>query len=145
MNSLLIDSSNPSFDAMNSENLKISIEKNHPVKSKVLSKKINNVDTDIAMSSFADAIFITISQNQKFNTWIRASKSDGILLDEPSYQIDTLLGNNQDVIFGIYARQLIENIGETSNKSLMLSISVTDKSKNTFKQILATIYDNKIW
>ncbi|EAL73714.1 proteasome assembly chaperone 3 [Dictyostelium discoideum AX4] len=145
MNSLLIDSSNPSYDAMNNDNLKNSIEKNHPVKSKVLSKKINNVDTDIAISSFADAIFITISQNQKFNTWIRASKSDGILLDEPSYQIDTLLGNNQDVLFSIYARQLIENIGETSNKSLMLSISITDKSKDTFKQILSTIFENKVW
>ncbi|KAK5576647.1 hypothetical protein RB653_007791 [Dictyostelium firmibasis] len=76
---------------------------------------------------------------------IRASKSDGILLDEPSYQIDTLLGNNQDVLFSIYARQLIENIGETSNKSLMLSISVTDKSKDTFKQILSIIFENKIW
>ncbi|KAM9991742.1 hypothetical protein ACTFIZ_005131 [Dictyostelium cf. discoideum] len=145
MNSLLIDSSNPSYDAINNDNLKNSIEKNHPVKSKVLSKKINNVDTDIAISSFADAIFITISQNQKFNTWIRASKSDGILLDEPSYQIDTLLGNNQDVLFSIYARQLIENIGETSNKALMLSISITDKSKDTFKQILSTIFENKIW
>ncbi|KAM9955234.1 hypothetical protein ACTFIW_000734 [Dictyostelium discoideum] len=145
MSSLLIDSSNPSYDAMNNDNLKNSIEKNHPVKSKVLSKKINNVDTDIAISSFADAIFITISQNQKFNTWIRASKSDGILLDEPSYQIDTLLGNNQDVLFSIYARQLIENIGETSNKSLMLSISITDKSKDTFKQILSTIFENKVW
>ncbi|KAM9986411.1 hypothetical protein ACTFIY_010841 [Dictyostelium cf. discoideum] len=145
MNSLLIDSSNPSYDAINNDNLKNSIEKNHPIKSKVLSKKIKNVDTDIAISSFADAIFITISQNQKFNTWIRASKSDGILLDEPSYQIDTLLGNNQDVLFSIYARQLIENIGETSNKSLMLSISITDKTKDTFKQILSTIFENKIW
>ncbi|KAN0025686.1 hypothetical protein ACTFIU_010280 [Dictyostelium citrinum] len=145
MNSLLIDSSNPSFDAMNSDNLKISIEKNHPVKSKVLSKKINNIDTDIAISSFADAIFITISQNQKFNIWIRASKSDGILLNEPSYQIDTLLGSSQDVLFGIYARHLIESIGQTSNKTLMLSISITDKSKNTFKQIISTILDNKLW
>ncbi|KAK5576624.1 hypothetical protein RB653_007768 [Dictyostelium firmibasis] len=145
MNSLLIDSSNPSFDALRDDNLKNSIEKSHPIKSKVISKKINNVDTDIAMSCFADTIFLTISQNQKFNTWIRASKSDGILLDEPSYQIDTLLGNNQDVLFSIYARQLIENIGETSNKSLMLSISVTDKSKDTFKQILSIIFENKIW
>ncbi|EGC29855.1 hypothetical protein DICPUDRAFT_158520 [Dictyostelium purpureum] len=141
MSSLLIESTHTSVQ----DDLKSNIEKNHPVKSKTVSKKINNIDTDIAISVFADTVFITISQNQKFNTWIKAYKSEGVLLDEPSYQVDVLLGSNQDTLLGIYARQLIENIGLSSRRQLLLSISITDKSKDSFKQILQTIFDNKIW
>ncbi|KYR01656.1 proteasome assembly chaperone 3 [Tieghemostelium lacteum] len=121
------------------------IEKNFPVKTKNISKLINNIQTDIVISSFSNQIFITISQNQKFNTWIQGYKQESTFSDEPCYTVETLLGNNQDQLLMIYARQLIENIGQSSNKTLLLSISIQDKSKDTFKIIMQTLFENKVW
>ncbi|KAF2068509.1 hypothetical protein CYY_010163 [Polysphondylium violaceum] len=117
----------------------------HPIKNVLFSLNINETKTDICLSSFSNMIFITISQNQKFNTWIKASQADGVILDEPCFNIDTLLGNNNEKLYTIYARQLIENISASSKKQLLLSISVTDKSKETFRAILSAIDQNKIW
>eukprot|EP01132_Coremiostelium_polycephalum_P006148 gene6148-7658_t len=88
---------------------------------------------------------IKTKSNQKFGTWIKANKVEGTLSGEPCFNVETILGGNQDPLLFIYARQIIENIGETSNKSLLLSISVTDKSKSTFKSILETIFSIKLW
>ncbi|EGG23055.1 proteasome assembly chaperone 3 [Cavenderia fasciculata] len=117
-----------------------------PVKTKQLSVKINNVHTDISMSVFAGTVFITIAQTQRFSTWIKAIKqSEGFESDEPCYHIESLLGGNQDQLVSIYARQLIENISQRSPNSLLLSISLTDKSKEAFKAILDVIFENRIW
>ncbi|EFA80956.1 proteasome assembly chaperone 3 [Heterostelium album PN500] len=117
-----------------------------PVKTRQLSVLIDDVHTDIVLSSFQNLIFVSISQTNKFSTWIKACKQmDGFAAEEACFEVVTLLGSNQDTLLTIYARQLIENISLSSNKDLLLSIALSNKSKETFKAILTLIFGHKVW
>lgn len=64
---------------------------------------------------------------------------------EPNYTINTLIGKRDDPVLTIYARQVIELIGNTSSKPILLAVALVDDSKETLKAILEILAKNKVW
>jgi len=69
-----------------------------------------------------------------------------------SYEVSTILGKRNDAVLEALAMQLIQLIGETSNKPLMLSISLKPTANpngsiypDIFRAILKLVLENRIW
>lgn len=81
-----------------------------------------------------------------------SAKKDVTLEDNAAYDVQTVLGKRNDPVLEALAMQLIQLIGETSSKPLMLSISLKPTSRpngsispEVFRAILKLVIDNRIW
>eukprot|EP01112_Ceratiomyxa_fruticulosa_P007464 TRINITY_DN1940_c0_g1_i3.p1 TRINITY_DN1940_c0_g1~~TRINITY_DN1940_c0_g1_i3.p1 ORF type:complete len:150 (-),score=25.44 TRINITY_DN1940_c0_g1_i3:148-597(-) len=149
MSTSLVDDSFPS-----SESGSLSEGKHHPVQSKLVAAKINGIHTEIVLNVYSDQIFVIITQNQKLGTLICANKVDGDLTPSgtPNYSMYTVLGKRDDTISEIYARQLVQFVGNTDKGSrpLLLAISLLPQKdenewKSTFNAVMNLIADNRNW
>ena len=50
--------------------------------------------------------------------------------------MNVLLGRRDDPLLVIYARQMIEAIGKSSSRPLLLSISLKERDPETFEKIM---------
>ena len=96
---------------------------------------------------YSDRIFVIISQLNKFGTILKAdsapkSEGGGFI-----YTITTLIGKRDDPLLNIYARQIIERLSLTTNKPLLLAISILDDSRDseTFQTILNYLFQENAW
>lgn len=64
---------------------------------------------------------------------------------DPNYSISTLIGKRDNTILNIYARQIIELVGKTSSKPILLAVALVDESKTTFKTVMEIMENNKMW
>jgi hypothetical protein len=69
-----------------------------------------------------------------------------------TYSVSTILGMRNDEALEALALQLMQLIGETSNKPLLLSIALKPTqnesrsvSPKVFRAILKQVLDNRIW
>eukprot|EP00026_Physarum_polycephalum_P022918 Phypoly_transcript_27432.p1 GENE.Phypoly_transcript_27432~~Phypoly_transcript_27432.p1 ORF type:complete len:136 (-),score=21.49 Phypoly_transcript_27432:3-410(-) len=118
-----------------------------PLQTRQIATTINNNHTEIVITPFSDHIFIIITQTQKIGTMFQAFKVSGdmTISGEPNYTISTLIGKRDDPVLTTYARQLIELVGNTSSKPILLGIALLDESKETFRTIMDIIEKNKMW
>ena len=58
--------------------------------------------------------------------------------------VETMMGKRDDPLLNIYARQIIERISLSSDKPLLLAISIKDECRDTetFQIILNKLYEN---
>ncbi len=100
----------------------------------------------VCLIDYSDRVFVVITQINKFGTLINGwaeSKSDGGKL----YQVNTLMGRRDDPLLSIYARQILEKLSATSDKPLLLAISLSPegRSTETFQAVLNKLYENNTW
>ncbi|KAJ3435641.1 proteasome assembly chaperone 3 [Anaeramoeba flamelloides] len=119
-----------------------------PFQTKHFETKIDNLKTDIIYSVFENRIFIWVSQTKSMGSIISAEK-DKLAeenLNVPTYSLTTLLGDRKrDQMYQIMARQIIEQISKTSNKTLLLAIATKNMEMDHLRKVLQQILKNKVW
>ena len=134
---------------------------------------ILGVPTSVIVTSFADRIFVAITQNNKmggFTLAATAHANPAVPEATPSYSIATLLGVRTAPVPQLLARQLIESLSRSdqphmASKSLLLSLalqkpkgaagkphaaddgvpSITEEEAQTVRALLAEIEKIKMW
>ncbi|KAJ5071982.1 proteasome assembly chaperone 3 [Anaeramoeba ignava] len=110
-----------------------------------IKQEIEGKNTEIYMKCFANKILIIISNTGKFGNVISAQKLEDENQEISTFSIDILLGNRNDIFPSVVARNLIEDITKNLNHSLLLFISVSFNSKDSFQKLIKTIIENKVW
>jgi proteasome assembly chaperone 3 len=91
-------------------------------------------------------VFVVISQINKFGSMLKAwsePKSEGGKI----YQVSNLMGKRDDPLLHIYARQIIERLTQTTEKELLLAISLKPECRDTeaFQMILNELFQHNAW
>jgi hypothetical protein len=92
--------------------------------------------------SFADRILVVVSQTGRMGPMVLASKDLSGMNSTPSYTIKSLSGNTfeHDPIPQLFARRLVAEIGKSTDRPLLVSLSLGGKCKDaTEASILKTI------
>eukprot|EP01111_Echinosteliopsis_oligospora_P003667 TRINITY_DN15760_c0_g1_i1.p1 TRINITY_DN15760_c0_g1~~TRINITY_DN15760_c0_g1_i1.p1 ORF type:complete len:150 (+),score=16.58 TRINITY_DN15760_c0_g1_i1:18-467(+) len=121
--------------------------KTFPLRTQHVALKVNDVHTEFIITPFSDHLFIAITQTEKLGTLFQAYKTSGEMTasGEPNYSVTTLLGKRDDDILNIYARQIIELVGEKTSKPLILALALQDSSKPTFRAIMEILSSNSVY
>jgi len=108
------------------------------------------VTTDILCTTYSDYHFVTITQLKKFGTIIHAwadrhlDGSSGV-----TYEMNVLLGKREDTLLMVYARQIMQRIGTSSAKPLILAIALREgeegRDADTFAQVLNSLFAISTW
>lgn len=87
--------------------------------------------TSLIVTSFADRIFVAVTQSNKIGTITMAStqRSPASLSDAPSYSVTTVLGVRNAPLPHLLARRLIESLSRSAHahmaaKPLLLSLAL---------------------
>jgi len=79
---------------------------------------IEKIQTDIIVQIFADRIVVFLSQLEgKIGTYLSTTIEESIIDGSTTFHISSLLGNRDDPLHNVYARQLAERIWKY-NKSV---------------------------
>uniref|UniRef100_M4BMM1 Uncharacterized protein n=1 Tax=Hyaloperonospora arabidopsidis (strain Emoy2) TaxID=559515 RepID=M4BMM1_HYAAE len=73
-------------------------------------KEINGIPTDLAVSIFADRVFIAVTQFGTFGTLVEARQKESIS-GKLQPDIHVRLGRRDDPLLLVYARQFLEHFG----------------------------------
>jgi hypothetical protein len=75
------------------------------------SKKLQDNKTDILVTLFSDRIQVLVSQKEgKIGTLLSCTHEFSQIDNSHTYQVETLLGNREDTLSNVYARQITERI-----------------------------------
>ncbi|KAF4027988.1 Proteasome assembly chaperone 3 [Phytophthora infestans] len=101
-------------------------------------KDINGVPTDIAVSIFADRVFIAVTQLGTFGTLVEAYQKDSI---SGKFQPDIhiRLGRRDDPLLLVYARQFLEHFGIPVGLPILAAIGLKDRSSGTFEAVMQSV------
>ncbi|KAF1792445.1 Proteasome assembly chaperone 3 [Phytophthora cactorum] len=115
-------------------------------------KDINGVPTDIAVSIFADRVFVAVTQLGTFGTLVEAHQKDSI---SGKFQPDIhiRLGRRDDPLLLVYARQFLEHFGGGANLlrcvcdlgsvpiglPILAAIGLKDRSSGTFEVVMQSV------
>eukprot|EP00697_Spironema_sp_BW2_P004964 gnl/Spiro4/16710_TR8992_c0_g1_i1.p1 gnl/Spiro4/16710_TR8992_c0_g1~~gnl/Spiro4/16710_TR8992_c0_g1_i1.p1 ORF type:complete len:120 (+),score=20.93 gnl/Spiro4/16710_TR8992_c0_g1_i1:77-436(+) len=111
--------------------------------------EVNGSPTSFVCSLYADRIVVMVTQTSNFGSIVHAS-ADRMSTSEDgacsSFTVMPLLGPCEDLL-SILARQLIECISRTSDRPLLLCVSLKRENENTpfYRALLQTIIANKTW
>jgi hypothetical protein len=106
------------------------------------TRTIQDPETELLVSTFADRIQILISQKSgKVGTMLSCSHEFSHIDNSHTYHIETLLGDRNDALNSVYARQIMERLvklGDGINcPPLLLGITLNGKSsQEDFKLIV---------
>jgi hypothetical protein len=106
------------------------------------SKKLQDNITDILVTLFSDRIQVLISQKEgKIGTFLSCTHEFSQIDNSHTYHVETLLGNREDTLGNVYARQITERIvkmGDGVNcPPLLLGITLqTEKSSHKEFQLI---------
>jgi len=84
----------------------------------------------------------------KFGNLLTAwSESKGDGASDKIYEVQSLLGKRDDVLLNVYARQIIERISATSDKPLLLALSLKPEGRDaeTFRDVLNKLFEIATW
>ncbi|GAB9466993.1 hypothetical protein Gpo141_00004353 [Globisporangium polare] len=103
-----------------------------------LREAINGVATDIAVTVFADRVFIAVTQVGTFGTLIEAHQKDTI---SGKFQPDihVRLGRRDDPLLLVYARQFLEHFGAPRWLPVLAAIGLKDRSSGTFEVVMQRV------
>jgi hypothetical protein len=106
------------------------------------SKKLKDNKTDILVTLFSDRIQVLVSQKEgKIGTLLSCTHEFSQIDNSHTYQVETLLGNREDTLSNVYARQITERIvkmGDGVNcPPILLGITLqTEKSSHEEFQLI---------
>ncbi|KAE9036457.1 hypothetical protein PR003_g7206 [Phytophthora rubi] len=98
-------------------------------------KEIDGVPTDIAVSIFADRVFIVVTQLGTFGTLVEAHQKDSIS-GKLQPDIHVRLGRRDDPLLLVYARQFLEHFGVPVGLPILAAIGLKDRSSATFEVVM---------
>eukprot|EP00558_Chaetoceros_sp_UNC1202_P008179 CAMPEP_0197251706 /NCGR_PEP_ID=MMETSP1429-20130617/58273_1 /TAXON_ID=49237 /ORGANISM="Chaetoceros sp., Strain UNC1202" /LENGTH=137 /DNA_ID=CAMNT_0042713877 /DNA_START=52 /DNA_END=465 /DNA_ORIENTATION=- len=107
-----------------------------------LTKTIENPETELCVTIFSDRIQILVSQKLgKIGTMLSCTHEFSQIDNSHTYHVENLLGNREDALNSVYARQIMEQIaglGDGINcPPLLLGITLKGKSsQQEFKLIV---------
>ncbi|KAL3667050.1 hypothetical protein V7S43_007993 [Phytophthora oleae] len=101
-------------------------------------KDINGVPTDIAVSLFADRVFIAVTQLGTFGTLVEAQQKDSIS-GKLQPDIHVRLGRRDDPLLLVYARQFLEHFGVPVGLPILAAIGLKDRSSDAFEVIMQSV------
>ncbi|KAG1688608.1 hypothetical protein DVH05_003534 [Phytophthora capsici] len=99
---------------------------------------INEVPTDIAVSIFADRVFIAVTQLGTFGTLVEAQQKDSIS-GKLQPDIHVRLGRRDDPLLLVYARQFLEHFGVPLGLPILAAIGLKDRSSDTFEIVMQSV------
>ena len=106
---------------------------------------IDGVQTDVVVQAFANLVYVIVTQNRKLGTFVSANAkvgSDGALIFDTS----VLLGKRDEPLLCIYARQILERMRQAGcAKPLLLAISLTDDSPESFRAVMDLVASARAW
>uniref|UniRef100_K3WMM2 Uncharacterized protein n=1 Tax=Globisporangium ultimum (strain ATCC 200006 / CBS 805.95 / DAOM BR144) TaxID=431595 RepID=K3WMM2_GLOUD len=108
------------------------------LRTKKLHEDIHGVATDIAVTIFADRLFIAVTQLGTFGTLVEAHQKDTI---SGKFQPDihVRLGRRDDPLLLVYARQFLENFGSPLGLPVLAAIGLKDRSSATFEVVMQKV------
>ena len=111
-----------------------------------LAQVINGTHTDIVVQVFRDRIFVVVTQLARMGTLLFASQEENSM-GEKDYTVNILMGRRDDPLLTIYARQLVEQIGKSSDLPLLLAITLKDEGRDsaTFQEVVNLVLRLKCW
>jgi len=117
------------------------------VKCRQVAVLIDSAPTDIVISEYADRFFIIVTQRQKIGSLIHATHDSSNLGPHSPFSVNILLGQRDDPMLTLLARQLIADICKTSAKSLLLGVALNKQSQTliSLRTVLAVVLANKPW
>jgi len=117
-----------------------------PLKTRQFAVIIEGDHTDFVITSYSDRIFIIVTQINKLGT-LTLSNKETTVEGTTIFASKTLLGRREDYPSSILSRQLIEDISKTTEKSLILAVTLKKKNDDTktLKIILDILTQNKVW
>ncbi|CAI5736907.1 unnamed protein product [Hyaloperonospora brassicae] len=103
-------------------------------------KEINGVSTDLAVTIFADRVFIAVTQLGTFGTLIEARQKESIS-GKLQPDIHVRLGRRDDPLLLVYARQFLEHFGAPVGLPVLAAVGLKDRSSETFEAVLQSVKD----
>uniref|UniRef100_A0AAV1UDQ2 Proteasome assembly chaperone 3 n=1 Tax=Peronospora matthiolae TaxID=2874970 RepID=A0AAV1UDQ2_9STRA len=101
-------------------------------------KEINGVLTDLAVSIFADRVFIAVTQLGTFGTLVEARQKESIS-GKLQPDIHVRLGRRDDPLLLVYARQFLEHFGVPVGLPVLAALGLKDRSSTTFEAVLQSM------
>eukprot|EP01068_Selenidium_serpulae_P001672 Selendium_serpulae@DN1811_c0_g1_i1.p1 len=93
-------------------------------------------ETDIIVASFADRVFVIITQCGKIGSFVHCSSCD---IDPGYFEVETIFGDRQKRVHAVYGRAIIQKLAQHSSKQVLLGIALKDESQSTFKEIMTHV------
>eukprot|EP01083_Nonionella_stella_P077000 210037_1 len=104
---------------------------------KQLSCKIKNESFEFVIQNFTDKIFIIITEKGRIGQIVSASSIRNNINNKIHFSMNTILGVVDDFsIINLLARQLIQQISKTSNKTLLLGVGFRRNIPNDFLPLI---------
>ena len=102
-----------------------------------------DICTEINVSVYTDHYFVSISQNGRFGTIIKAWQTQGNEFTNATFESNVLLGKREDTVAMLYARQICEKLSLHSTKPLVLCISLVERGRglDVVRDVLAKLFE----
>jgi len=101
------------------------------------SENISGVNTDFVVTTFAESLFVVITQTKRIATMVSACIDDADAGNK-IYSSKIIFGDRSKQYNAIYGRSLIELVNKQGVQSLVLGLSVAEGS-DTFNQIMGSL------
>jgi proteasome assembly chaperone 3 len=88
-----------------------------------------------------------INQLDKVGTLVEAHSEDSSESGRKLFSVQVLLGKRDDPLISVYARQIIEKIAASSDKPLLLAISLRPdrRDASTFQELINKLFEIATW
>ncbi|TDH67276.1 hypothetical protein CCR75_003110 [Bremia lactucae] len=101
-------------------------------------KNINGIPTNVAVSVFADRVFIVVTQLGTLGTLVEAHQKNS-LGGKLQPEIHVRLGRRDDPLLLVYARQFLEHFGVSLGLPILVAIGLKDRSSGTFAAVMESV------
>lgn len=115
--------------------------------SRSFEAELCGVRTHFVLTSYANRIFIVVTQTPNMGTLIVATADDPLNATGKSYSTRVLLGKRDDEVLEAYARTMVELINkeQPSAPPLLLAISIEKHSNELFREVMKHVIENRVW
>ncbi len=120
----------------------------HPLRPRVESLEVLGVRTEIFVCEFLDRVLVIATQRGGVGTLVMASRdANAPRGSEASFQVAVALGDRNDVMAQLIARQLVADVSATSSRSVVLGVAFRERpaSPETARAVLQAILNVKTW
>ena len=105
----------------------------------------NGIVTVIVTCVYSDHFFVSISQDKRFGTLIKAWQARGSDRTATSnFETNVLLGQREDTVAMLYARKICERLSVHSDRPLLLAINLCEAGRDleTMKTVLSALFES---
>lgn len=108
------------------------------------SLSVNDKLIDCIVTTYDDRVFVCVTELPAFGTLIHASvvvHPDGAV----EFSIKTLLGERDEDLYTLLARQVVERVHRTRGVPLLISVALRKPTEETIRAVLEHLDAAKLW